>query len=150
MHINADTAELDKFAEAAHGWWDPEGAFATLHQINPLRVDWICSQAEVAGRAVLDIGCGGGILAEALAARGARVTGIDLADKSLKVAGLHALESGAEIDYRLVSAEQLAAERPADFDVVCCLEMLEHVPEPERPAQEPLEVDYDPWAGYHP
>lgn len=130
MMLNADTAEIAKFADAAHDWWDPEGGFRTLHQINPLRVDWICSFTQVADRDVLDIGCGGGLLAEALAGRGARVTGIDLAEKSLKVAGLHAMESGLDIDYRAVPAEELAMAQPASFDVVCCLEMLEHVPRP--------------------
>ncbi len=129
--MNVEAAELKKFADAAHGWWDVDGAFATLHQLNPLRVQWIESLAAVAGRRVLDIGCGGGILAEALAARGAEVTGIDLAERALKVASLHALQSGLNIAYRLSSAESLAAAEPASFDLVCCMEMLEHVPHPE-------------------
>ncbi len=130
-HANADSAELHKFSEAAHRWWDPDGEFKTLHDINPLRTQWIASHVDVAGRVLLDIGCGGGLLAEALAARGAQVTGIDLAERALKVARMHALESGLEPHYECISAEQLAAERPAAFDVVCCMEMLEHVPDPE-------------------
>lgn len=129
-HANADSAELHKFSEAAHRWWDPDGEFKTLHDINPLRTQWIASHVDVAGRVLLDIGCGGGLLAEALAARGAQVTGIDLAERALKVARMHALESGLEPHYECISAEQLAAERPAAFDVVCCMEMLEHVPDP--------------------
>ncbi len=129
--MNVEAAELNKFAGAAHGWWDAEGAFATLHQINPVRVGWIESWTPVAGQRVLDIGCGGGILAEALAARGADVTGIDLGERALKVASLHALQSGLRIAYRLSSAEALAESEPASFDLVCCMEMLEHVPRPE-------------------
>ncbi len=127
---NSDAAELNKFAEAAHRWWDAEGEFKTLHDINPLRLQWIASHVELAGSRVLDIGCGGGILSESLAARGARVSAIDLAERALKVARMHALEAGLEIDYQLCSAEQLAEQRPAAFDVVCCMEMLEHVPDP--------------------
>ena len=127
---NSDSAELNKFAQAAHRWWDLDGEFKPLHDINPLRVQWIASHAALAGRQVLDIGCGGGILSEALAARGAHVTGIDLADRALKVARMHALESGVELNYECISAEQLATERPEGFDVVCCMEMLEHVPDP--------------------
>ncbi len=130
MHTNSDSAELNKFAEAAHRWWDFDGEFKPLHDINPLRVEWIASHAQLAGRQALDIGCGGGILSEALAARGAQVTGIDLAERALKVARMHALESGLEPRYELISAEQLAGERPQAFDVVCCMEMLEHVPDP--------------------
>ncbi len=129
--MNVDPAELAKFSELAHRWWDPESEFRPLHQINPLRLDWIAKQAPLAGRQVLDVGCGGGILAEAMARQGADVLGIDLASKSLKVAQLHALESGlANVAYREVAVEALAAERPASFDVVTCMEMLEHVPDP--------------------
>ena len=129
--MNVDPAELAKFSELAHHWWDPESEFRPLHQINPLRLDWIAKQAPLAGRQVLDVGCGGGILAEAMAKQGADVLGIDLATKSLKVAQLHALESGlANVAYREVAVEVLAAERPASFDVVTCMEMLEHVPDP--------------------
>lgn len=129
--MNVDPAELAKFSELAHHWWDPESEFRPLHQINPLRLDWIAKQALLAGQQVLDVGCGGGILAEAMARQGAEVLGIDLATKSLKVAQLHALESGlSNISYREVAVEALAAERPASFDVVTCMEMLEHVPDP--------------------
>jgi 2-polyprenyl-6-hydroxyphenyl methylase/3-demethylubiquinone-9 3-methyltransferase len=129
--INADPQELAKFSDLAHRWWDPQGEFRPLHQINPLRLDWIDAQAALAGKEVLDVGCGGGILAEAMAARGARVLGIDMAGKPLKVARLHALETGcAGVDYREVDAETLAAQAPAHYDVVTCMEMLEHVPEP--------------------
>ena len=128
---NVDPAELAKFSELAHHWWDPESEFRPLHQINPLRLDWIAKQALLAGQQVLDVGCGGGILAEAMARQGAEVLGIDLATKSLKVAQLHALESGlSNISYREVAVEALALERPASFDVVTCMEMLEHVPDP--------------------
>ncbi|WP_234265931.1 MULTISPECIES: bifunctional 2-polyprenyl-6-hydroxyphenol methylase/3-demethylubiquinol 3-O-methyltransferase UbiG [Hydrogenophaga] len=129
--INADPAELAKFSDLAHRWWDPESEFKPLHQINPLRLDWIDSQASLAGQRVLDVGCGGGILADSMARRGADVTGIDLSTKALKVAQLHALEAGTpRIQYREVSAEALAAEVPGSFDVVTCMEMLEHVPDP--------------------
>jgi 2-polyprenyl-6-hydroxyphenyl methylase/3-demethylubiquinone-9 3-methyltransferase len=128
--INADPAELDKFSELAHRWWDPASEFKPLHDINPLRLDWIDRHVGLAGKQVLDVGCGGGILAESMAARGARVTGIDLSEKALAVAKLHLLESGQKADYRRMSAEELAAERPGEFDVVTCLEMLEHVPDP--------------------
>jgi len=129
--INADPQELAKFSDLAHRWWDPEGEFRPLHQINPLRLDWIDAQAALAGKDVLDVGCGGGILAEAMVGRGARVLGIDMAGKPLKVARLHALEAGcAGVDYREVEAETLAAESPARYDVVTCMEMLEHVPDP--------------------
>src|SRR5688572_26660853 len=127
---NADPAELEKFGELAHRWWDPQGEFRPLHEINPLRLAWIEGLAPLAGKTVLDVGCGGGILAEAMARLGARVTGIDLAEKPLKVAQLHLAESGVAVDYQLTSAEVLAAARPAQFDVVTCMELLEHVPEP--------------------
>jgi 2-polyprenyl-6-hydroxyphenyl methylase/3-demethylubiquinone-9 3-methyltransferase len=128
---NFDPAELAKFSALAHRWWDPTSEFRPLHEINPLRLAHIERMAQgLAGKRVLDVGCGGGILAEAMARAGAKVTGIDLADKPLKVAMLHKLESGCEVDYRLVSAEALAAEAPEPFDLVTCMEMLEHVPEP--------------------
>jgi len=127
---NADQAELNKFSELAHRWWDPESEFKPLHDINPLRLDWIDRIAGLAGQEVLDVGCGGGILAESMAARRAKVTGIDLSDKALSVARLHLLETGQKVDYRNISAEELAAEMPGAFDLVTCLEMLEHVPDP--------------------
>ncbi|HEX5093194.1 MAG TPA: bifunctional 2-polyprenyl-6-hydroxyphenol methylase/3-demethylubiquinol 3-O-methyltransferase UbiG [Burkholderiales bacterium] len=127
---NADPAELAKFSDLAHRWWDPSGEFRPLHEINPLRLDWIAGLAPLAGKDVLDVGCGGGILAEAMALRGARVTGIDLAEKPLKVAQLHLLESGAEVRYERASAEDFAAAQPESFDVLTCMEMLEHVPDP--------------------
>lgn len=127
---NADPQELNKFGELAHKWWDPDGEFRPLHQINPLRLDWIAERAKLAGATVVDVGCGGGILAESMARRGALVTGIDLSTKPLKVARLHAMEAGVSVDYREVAAEALAAERPGTCDVVTCMEMLEHVPEP--------------------
>jgi 2-polyprenyl-6-hydroxyphenyl methylase/3-demethylubiquinone-9 3-methyltransferase len=129
--VNADPAELAKFSDLAHRWWDPESEFRPLHQINPLRLDWIQSLAPLEGRRVLDVGCGGGILADAMARKGAQVLGIDLAVKALKVAQLHALEAGTpNVEYREVSVEVLAAEQPGTFDVVTCMEMLEHVPDP--------------------
>ncbi|MBS1191668.1 MAG: 3-demethylubiquinone-9 3-methyltransferase [Rhodocyclaceae bacterium] len=128
--VNADPAELAKFGELAHRWWDPNSEFKPLHDINPLRLDWVDQSVHLAGKEVLDVGCGGGLLSEGMAARGARVTGIDLSDKPLGVARLHLLESGLKVDYRKISAEDLAAERPASFDVVTCMEMLEHVPDP--------------------
>jgi 2-polyprenyl-6-hydroxyphenyl methylase/3-demethylubiquinone-9 3-methyltransferase len=128
---NVDPQELTKFSELAHLWWDPDSDFKPLHRINPLRLDWIDRSARLAGKRVLDVGCGGGILADSMARRGARVLGIDLATKPLKVAQLHALEAGTEgIEYREVAVEALAAESPAAFDVVTCMEMLEHVPDP--------------------
>jgi 2-polyprenyl-6-hydroxyphenyl methylase/3-demethylubiquinone-9 3-methyltransferase len=128
---NVDQAELAKFSALAHRWWDLDGEFAPLHQINPLRLDWIDSISPLKGQRVLDVGCGGGILAEAMARKGAEVLGIDLADKSLKVAQLHALEAEvAGLSYRQVAAEALAAEMPGEFDAVTCMEMLEHVPDP--------------------
>jgi 2-polyprenyl-6-hydroxyphenyl methylase / 3-demethylubiquinone-9 3-methyltransferase len=129
--LNADPQELAKFSELAHRWWDPDSEFRPLHQINPLRLDWIERHVRLAGKRVLDVGCGGGILSDAMARRGADVLGIDLASKPLKVAQLHALEAGTpSIDYREVAAEALAAEQPGRFDVVTCMEMLEHVPVP--------------------
>jgi 2-polyprenyl-6-hydroxyphenyl methylase/3-demethylubiquinone-9 3-methyltransferase len=129
--LNADPAELAKFSDLAHRWWDPESEFRPLHQINPLRLEWIRSHAPLEGRRVLDVGCGGGILADSMARHGADVLGIDLASKALKVAQLHALEAGTRnVRYREVSAEALALEQPGDFDVVTCMEMLEHVPDP--------------------
>ena len=129
--MNVDTAELAKFSELAHRWWDVNSEFRPLHQINPLRLEWINNLAPINGKAVLDVGCGGGILSDAMARSGATVTGIDLATKSLKVAQLHALETQTpNVTYREVSAEALAAEAPAQFDVITCMEMLEHVPDP--------------------
>lgn len=128
---NVDELELDKFSQLAHKWWDTESEFKPLHEINPLRLGFIDDFAAIAGKTVLDVGCGGGILAESMAARGASVTGIDLAKKSLKVAQLHSLESGVSVNYRCVAVEDLAAEAPASFDVVTCMEMLEHVPDPQ-------------------
>ncbi len=128
---NVDAQELSKFSELAHKWWDPDSEFRPLHQINPLRLEWIDSLATLAGKTVLDVGCGGGILAEAMAARASSVTGIDLAARPLGVARLHALEAGVEnVSYREVAAEALAAEQPGRYDVVTCMEMLEHVPDP--------------------
>ncbi len=128
---NVDALELAKFSELAHRWWDPNSDFRPLHQINPLRLDWIDQLAHLRGKTVLDVGCGGGILAESMALRGATVTGIDLAAKPLGVARLHALESGvANLEYREIAAETLALEQPGAFDVVTCMEMLEHVPDP--------------------
>lgn len=129
---NADPAELKKFSDLAHRWWDPKGAFRPLHEMNPVRLDWIESQVSLAGCRVVDVGCGGGILSEAMCARGARVLGIDLAGKSLQVARLHALESGAAVEYQAIPAEELAQQRPGDFDLVTCMEMLEHVPDPAQ------------------
>jgi 2-polyprenyl-6-hydroxyphenyl methylase/3-demethylubiquinone-9 3-methyltransferase len=129
--VNADPAELAKFSELAHRWWDPESEFRPLHQINPLRLDWIQGLVPLQGQRALDVGCGGGILSDAMARAGAQVTGIDLASKALKVAQLHALEAQTpNVSYREISAEALAAEQPASFDVVTCMEMLEHVPDP--------------------
>ena len=130
-NVNADPAELAKFSDLAHRWWDPDSEFKPLHQINPLRLGWIDGQVSLAGKRVLDIGCGGGILSDSMARKGADVTGIDLSTKALKVAQLHALEAGTQnVSYREISAEALAQEQPAGFDVVTCMEMLEHVPDP--------------------
>lgn len=130
--LNLDPAEADKFDALAARWWDPEGEFRTLHDINGPRVDYIAERAALSGRRVADIGCGGGLLCEALAGHGAAVTGLDAAEKPLAVARLHQHESGHDIDYRRGTAEELAAERPAHFDLTCCLELLEHVPDPAR------------------
>ena len=127
---NVDHAEIAKFEALAHRWWDRESEFKPLHDINPLRVNWIDERAGLAGKKVLDIGCGGGILSEAMAQRGANVTGIDMGEAPLAVARLHQLESGVAVDYRQITAEQMAEEMPGQFDVVTCLEMLEHVPDP--------------------
>lgn len=129
--LNADPAELAKFSELAHRWWDMDGEFRPLHQINPLRLAWIQTRCPLAQLTVLDVGCGGGVLSDAMARAGARVTGVDLSTKALKVAQLHALEAQTpNVTYREVSAESLAAEQPGSFDVVTCMEMLEHVPDP--------------------
>ena len=128
--MNADPAELEKFSNLAHRWWDPEGEFRPLHDINPLRLDWIAGHAALEGASVLDVGCGGGILAEAMARRGARVTGIDLSEKALRVAQLHLHESRLSIEYLSVSVEDHAATHAGEFDVVTCMELLEHVPDP--------------------
>ena len=127
---NVDEAELQKFSDVAHKWWDKNSEFKPLHEINPLRVSWIDQLESLQGKRVLDVGCGGGILSESIYFKGAEVTGIDLGEKSLNVAKLHQLESGAKVNYRLVSVEQLAEEAPASYDVIVCLEMLEHVPDP--------------------
>lgn len=127
---NVDHLEVAKFEALAHRWWDRESEFKPLHDINPLRANWIDERAPLAGKKVLDVGCGGGILSEAMAQRGAQVTGIDMGEAPLSVAKLHKLESGLDIDYRQMPAEQLAEEMPEQFDVVTCLEMLEHVPDP--------------------
>ena len=128
--MNVDQSEIAKFSALAHRWWDKNSEFKPLHAINPLRLGWIKSFVELNGKRTLDVGCGGGILAEALAQSGAQTTGIDLSEKALKVAELHALESGAQVNYQAISAEALALNEPASFDVVTCMEMLEHVPDP--------------------
>lgn len=129
--INADPMELEKFSQLAHHWWDPNSEFKPLHEINPLRLNYIDEIVSgLEGKTVLDVGCGGGILSESMAARGAEVTGIDLSDRALKVAELHLLESGHQVDYRKITVEALATEQPRHYDVVTCMEMLEHVPDP--------------------
>jgi 2-polyprenyl-6-hydroxyphenyl methylase / 3-demethylubiquinone-9 3-methyltransferase len=134
--LNADPVELAKFSEQAHRWWDPDSEFGPLHAINPLRLGWIDGLAQLAGKRVVDIGCGGGILADSMARKGASVLGIDLSTKALRVAQLHALEAGTpNVEYREASAETLAQEQAGRFDVVTCMEMLEHVPRPESVVQ---------------
>ncbi len=128
--MNVDQSEIDKFSALAHRWWDPSSEFKPLHAINPLRLNWIKTFVNLEGKKVVDIGCGGGILAESIAQSGADTTGIDLSEKALKVAELHALEVGTNLTYRAISAEALADEQPAQYDVVTCMEMLEHVPDP--------------------
>ena len=128
--MNADPQELAKFSDLAHRWWDPTSEFKPLHDLNPLRLSWIDETASIKGKAMLDVGCGGGILAESMSGRGARVKGIDLSDKALKVAQLHLLESHLAVDYEMISAEQLAEREPARYDALTCMEMLEHVPDP--------------------
>lgn len=134
--INADPAELAKFSDLAHRWWDAEGEFRPLHQINPLRLGWMKELCELEGKAVLDVGCGGGILADSLARSGALATGIDLSTKVLRIAQLHAMDAETKnVQYREISAEAMAAEQPAGFDIVTCMEMLEHVPDPASVVQ---------------
>lgn len=133
--MNADLLELQKFSDLAHRWWDPSSEFRPLHEINPIRLEWINTRVPLAGKTIVDIGCGGGILSESMARKGANVTGIDLSEKALKIADLHSLESGVQVRYELISAEQLAAREPASYDVVTCMEMLEHVPDPAAVVQ---------------
>jgi len=128
--MNADPLEIQKFSELAHRWWDPTSEFRPLHEINPLRLEWINARVPLAGKKICDVGCGGGILAESIAKKGATVTGIDLSEKAIKVADLHSLESGIKVSYELISAEELAAREAEEYDVVTCMEMLEHVPDP--------------------
>ena len=128
--INADPSEIQKFSELAHRWWDANSEFKPLHEINPLRLEWINNIVPLAGKTVIDVGCGGGILAESMAKKKAKVTGIDLSDKALKVADLHSLESGVEVRYEKIAAEEMAEREAGQFDVVTCMEMLEHVPDP--------------------
>jgi len=128
--MNADPQELKKFSDLAHRWWDPTSEFRPLHEINPLRLEWINNITALKGKAVVDVGCGGGILAEAMARKGAKVTGIDLSEKALKVADLHSMDSGIQVRYEKIAAEELAARASGQFDVVTCMEMLEHVPDP--------------------
>ncbi len=128
--MNADQTEIEKFSALAHRWWDPTSEFKPLHAINPLRLDWIQKHAELTGKKVLDVGCGGGILTESIAKVGAKAKGIDLSEKALKVAELHSLETGIAVDYEFISAENLASKEAGQYDVVTCMEMLEHVPEP--------------------
>jgi len=133
--MNADPLELQKFSELAHRWWDPTSEFRPLHEINPLRLEWINALVPLTGKRVLDVGCGGGILSEAIAKKGANVQGIDLSEKALKVAELHSLESGVQVSYELIAAEALAAREAGQYDVVTCMEMLEHVPDPSAIVQ---------------
>lgn len=133
--MNVDQSEIAKFSALAHRWWDPNSEFKPLHAINPLRLSWIKSFVNLEGKRAVDIGCGGGILAESLAQSGANTTGIDLSEKALKVAQLHALEVGANLTYRAISAEDLAKEQAGQYDVVTCMEMLEHVPDPASVVQ---------------
>ena len=128
--MNADQTEIDKFSSLAHHWWDPSSEFKPLHAINPLRLDWIQKHIDIKGKKVLDVGCGGGILTESLAKAGAQAKGIDLSEKALKVADLHSLDSGVTVQYEYISAEDLAAKEPQQYDIVTCMEMLEHVPDP--------------------
>lgn len=128
--LNADPAEIQKFSDLAHRWWDPSSEFRPLHEINPLRLDWINQRVPLSGKNVIDVGCGGGILAESMAKKGAIVTGIDLSDKALKVADLHGLESGVSVRYKNIPAEEMAEAEAGQYDVVTCMEMLEHVPDP--------------------
>jgi 2-polyprenyl-6-hydroxyphenyl methylase/3-demethylubiquinone-9 3-methyltransferase len=128
--INVDPLEIEKFSQLAHRWWDPTSEFRPLHEINPLRLNYIEELAGMEGKSIVDIGCGGGILSESMAASGANVTGIDLSEKALKVAKLHLLESGQQVDYRKITVESLAEEKPQHYDIVTCMEMLEHVPDP--------------------
>ncbi|MES2933380.1 MAG: bifunctional 2-polyprenyl-6-hydroxyphenol methylase/3-demethylubiquinol 3-O-methyltransferase UbiG [Pseudomonadota bacterium] len=128
--MNADPLELKKFSDLAHRWWDPTSEFKPLHEINPLRLEWINGCVPLSGKKIIDIGCGGGILSESMAKKGAHVTGIDLSEKALKVADLHSLESGVKVHYELIAAEAMAAREPHSFDIVTCMEMLEHVPDP--------------------
>lgn len=133
--MNADPQEIQKFSELAHRWWDPTSEFRPLHEINPLRLEWINARVPLSGKKVCDVGCGGGILAESIAKKGATVTGIDLSEKALKVADLHSLESGIKVRYELIAAEELAAREAGQYDVVTCMEMLEHVPDPSAIVQ---------------
>lgn len=128
--INVDPVELQKFSELAHRWWDPHSEFKPLHDINPLRLGYIDRVAGLKGKRVLDVGCGGGILSEAMSNSGARVTGIDVGEKPLKVAQMHLLESNLDVEYRNITVEALAEEKPHEYDVITCMEMLEHVPDP--------------------
>jgi 2-polyprenyl-6-hydroxyphenyl methylase/3-demethylubiquinone-9 3-methyltransferase len=143
LRANVDPREIAKFEQLASRWWDMESDFKPLHTINPLRANYIDERSPVAERKLIDVGCGGGILAESMALRGARVTGIDMGEAPLTVARIHQLESGVEVDYQQSTAEQMAAEHPAGFDIVCCLEMLEHVPDPAAVIQACAELCTD-------
>jgi len=129
--MNADPLEIQKFSDVAHHWWDTNSEFRPLHEINPLRLEWINARAPLHGKKVIDVGCGGGILAESMAKKGAHVTGIDLSQKALDVADLHSLESDLSIRYQHIAAEKMAEQEPGEFDIVTCMEMLEHVPDPD-------------------